>query len=668
MKLNGEVMEHARHENSYQYFASTPLVPMTLRVAVAGHRKHDNISITNAKLSQQIESIYDLIYTELAKCYQHPHARRLYAATPPILRVISSLADGADRLLVESSLVKNKFELSCILPFKAEEYATDFDEASKQEFYALLQAAGYQSKHSRVLELDGQRKNADQAYKNCGESLIKNCDLVVALYDGQKRDGFGTTYTVAQAYKAKIPVIWIDTEHSDNVRLIFSTENGQSQEPLNVSSLNQWLNHILLFDTILAQSDPHTSLPLADKILAKFDTYAKESVECKEHTAEVDFNGSGPIEIERSHFNPLHYGFSLLKSWFISTDQLNEELSKLDKQLPVEAEIKTNVSHMCEHFQNLSSHRYYAAYLRADRLASHYASIHRSIFVFIYVLAASALIIASLAIAFADKSKYFTLPLIFAIAEMSILVVIYWLYRKDHKRSLHDKWLEYRCIAEFLRPTLFLSFFGTNYPMRRFRDREQIVGRNLLGHGGPERCWAYLYIETVVRWVGFSGHTVDRAYINDAIHFSRGQWVARQYQYHTQNAISMKLLGHRLAHLSELMFWSTILIIGVKILLGIWGPESYPLSKFLGLLATWLPILGTTAFAIRNHAEFEISAQRSLSSREVFLIYNKQLLELKRTEASMSDIDELLMELTTDSIRETADWLEIYEVKDTETA
>ena len=661
-------MDRLDQDNLYHYFSATALVPMTLRVAVAGHRVHSSISLDNTQLAEQIEWVYRMIGAQLERCYQHSHARKLYYEQAPILRIISSLADGADRLLVESHLVGEAFELSCILPFSAEEYANDFDESSRKEYYQLLKHAGYQSEKNRVLELDGRRSEADEAYRVCGESLVKNCDLLVALYDGEQRQGYGTAFTVKQALDAKIPVIWIDTEHPNSVFFIQQIKGEQVRTELTEQSLYQWLGHVLLFDTILDQVDPDTGRPLSDKIFEKFDQYSSEHLNLDHAASEIDFNDNGPIQMHKSRWNPLLNGFNYMKRLLTSRRALSSKLDHFAEQLPDESDMSGTVDHLCQHFHSPTSHGYYAAYLRADRLASFYSALHRSIFVFIYMLGASALIIAALAIALADKTKYGILPLLCAVAELAILASIYWLYKKDHNRSFHDKWLEYRCIAEFLRPTLFLSFFGTNYPLRRFRDIEDIVGRNLLGHGGPERCWAYLYTETVMRWVGFSGHQVNRKYINTAIDFTRGQWLTQQYRYHTKNAIAMKLMGRRLAHISEFMFWSTMVVISGKILMGIVGFNVYWLSKLLGLLATWLPVVGTTSFAIRNHAEFEISAQRSLSSREVLLGYNRRLQALQQSNAPMEEIDALLVDLTADSISETADWLEIYEVKESETA
>jgi hypothetical protein len=658
-------MDNSDPTELYQQFVKSPLVPMTLRVAVAGHREHSNIRVDNDILIEQISSLYKMLYEQLIDCFEHPYAKRLYSAEKPTLRILSSLADGADRLLLESDLVGQQFELSCVLPFNAKEYANDFDPASQTAFYELLDKANYQKPHSRVLELNGSRENSDHAYRDCGDALVKNCDLLVALYDGKQKEGFGTAWTVTLAHRQKIPVVWIDIEHPNEIRFIQHNGTTSSLIEFTKQEMRDWLRHLLLFDTIL---DNQADKELAEKVLCKFDHYAGERALNYNPEEQVDFNDGGPIETKHNIFNPLAHGFSLLKKSLTPRKLVDTKLADYSDNTPSHKDLTDSVDHLCELFHNPSSHAYYAAYLRADRLANFYATLHRGIFIFIYILGAMALIIAAFAIAVSDPKVYGNLAMYCAMLELVLLISIYVLYRQDHGKELHDKWLEYRCIAEFLRPTLFLSFFGTNYPMRRFRDNEETIGRNLLGHGGAERCWAYLYTETVLRWVGFSGHTINNEYLNTSIDFTRRQWLGKQYHYHTKNAIGMKILGKNLAKISELMFVTTIIVVTVKIGMSLSGIYSFYLSKVLSLLATWLPVLGTTAFAIRNHAEFEISAQRSLSTREMLLSYNHQLQQAQINHLDLEHIDKLLTELTALSITETADWLEIYEVKESETA
>ncbi|QCZ94057.1 hypothetical protein [Salinimonas iocasae] len=653
----------------YQQFADSPLVPMTLRVGVAGHREHASINRNNDTLTRQITTLYSHINSQLKRCYQHEHAQTLYAKAEPLLRLTSSMADGADRLLLDPSLVKQDYELTCVLPFEAHEYAKDFDLYSQNTFFELLKKAHYGTAESKVLELDGRRDNADIAYRDCAEVLVKNCDVLIALYDGKDKGGYGTAWTTKLALSEKIPVIWIDIEHACELYFLHR-ENGETiTEPFTASSLHKWLSHILLFDTLLSPPETTQKNDLTWRILQRFKVFATEPGLSLSSEVWPNFNDRGPIHMIRGRHSPLHNGFACLKKLLISSDKLKQEIHHDKAQLPPSVKLTEDEgSPQPGRFYSPASHAYFAAYLRADRLAGFYASMHRSTFMYIYLFGAAALIVAALAIAFSDPAIYGKTALFCAFIEMLLLLLIYLLYKRDHYTRLHDRWLEYRCIAEFLRPTLFLSIFSSHFPMRRFRDSEEVLGRNLLGHGGPERCWAYLYTETVLRWTGFSGRKMDQAYLADALNFTQKHWIHEQYHYHTHNAIATKQMARRLARISEGMFIATIIVVAAKILLTQYLPEFYAVSKLCGLLAAWLPVIGTTAFAIRNHAEFEISAQRSLSAREVLLGYHCKISALDSATLTFKEIENLLRELTAQSITETADWLEIYEVKDTETA
>ncbi|WP_218310967.1 hypothetical protein [Alteromonas antoniana] len=662
-------MSESQVASVYQQFVDSPLVPMTLRVGVAGHREHTNIRADNDVLIKQITALYSLIHEQLSRCHEHPHASILYASVPPVLRLTSSMADGADRLLLEPALVKEQYELSCILPFTASEYARDFDAASQQAFFQILNRANYQQPDSKVLELDGKRENADFAYRDCAEALVSNCDLLVALYDGEDRGGYGTSWTIKLALSQKIPVIWIDIAHPNNLYFLHR-ENGETiTTPLTAASLYEWLGHTLLFDTVLSSPDETRKGDLTSRVLHRFRTFARESALSYRAQEMPDYNDRGPITVKVGRSNLLHNGFGMLRKLLISPAKIKREVTQHHDKLPASAQISaTSSSPDINKFHTPASDAYFAAYLRADRLAGFYASLHRSTFMYIYIFGAAALMVAALAIAFSSPAEYGKTALYCAVIEIGLLALIYILYKRDRYKRLHDRWLEYRCIAEFLRPTLYLSLFSSHFPMRRFRDSEEVLGRNLLGHGGPERCWAYLYTETVLRWVGFSGHNMEPEYLSDALHFTQTHWIKEQYHYHTHNAIAMKQMAKRLIKLSEAMFITTIVVVFAKIGLTLYLPHLYGLSKICGLLAAWLPVTGTTAFAIRNHAEFEISAQRSLSAREILLGYHCKISALATTALTAKEIEETLRELTAQSITETADWLEIYEVKDTETA
>lgn len=654
--------------DSYHHFVQSARVPMTLRVGVAGHREHSNIRADNNELIEKIKQLYQLITSELQRCRAHPHATSLYQDVPPTLRLISSLADGADRLLLEPDLVAAPYELASILPFSVEDYASDFSESSQKTYYSLLDKAGYNTPASRVLELDGDRQYSDFAYRDCAEALVRNCDLLVALYDGQERPGYGTAWTVNQALSQKIPVIWLDSEHPNSLYFILPQNGNIAQQTLTSDVLYDWLGHLLLFDTILSAPGNQEKDDLTEHILKRFTSFNNEAMLTLDPSLPPDFNEAGPIILGKGSDNPLHNGFSMLKRIFTSSESIDREMNRHSEKLPSHAQISSVTKDDIQPGHTAANHAYFAAYLRADRLASYYAALHRSTFVFIYLLGAGALIVAALAIALSNPADYGNASVYCAVVEIVLLLLIYVLFKRDKRQQLHDRWLEYRCIAEFLRPTMYLSLFGSHFPMRRFCDNEEILSRNLLGHGRPERCWAYLYTETVLRWVGFSGYKINDDYLQRALRFTRSQWISQQYRYHSRNALAMNLMGRRLAKMSEYLFIATIGVVCMKVAFGLLPARFYLASKACGVLAAWFPVLGTTAFAIRNHAEFEISAQRSLSAREILLGYNRRLKLLGERPARLKAVDELLRELTAATITETADWLEIYEVKETETA
>ena len=121
------------------------------------------------------------------------------------LRVISPLAEGADRLMAEAGLAAGA-SLHCPLPFHRDEYVKDFVEpASKAAFTALLAQA------ERVLELDGEAHRREDAYAEIGRLAASRCDVLVAIWDGlPSRGRGGTAEVVAEALRLGVPVAHVD--------------------------------------------------------------------------------------------------------------------------------------------------------------------------------------------------------------------------------------------------------------------------------------------------------------------------------------------------------------------------------------------------------------------------------------------------------------------------
>lgn len=131
-------------------------------------------------------------------------ARIEAAFRPQAVQVLSSLAEGADRLVGKQLLGMHGAQLVAPLPLPRAEYEKDFaGAASRAEFAALLSAA------SKVVELPPSTSRRD-AYRNAGFYVLDHSDVVVAVWDGQPQpDSPGTAGIVAEARRRHLPLAWI---------------------------------------------------------------------------------------------------------------------------------------------------------------------------------------------------------------------------------------------------------------------------------------------------------------------------------------------------------------------------------------------------------------------------------------------------------------------------
>src|ERR1017187_8155575 len=134
---------------------------LAFRVGVTGHRdlNAETCQALRPRVRARLEQIKHLA-EQAAKESQGVYDDD----APAILRAISPLAEGADRIFAEEALELG-YELECPLPFHRQEYRTDFtDEVSKRQFDDLLARA-----KGVVFELDGTRKDAPAAYALVGQ-------------------------------------------------------------------------------------------------------------------------------------------------------------------------------------------------------------------------------------------------------------------------------------------------------------------------------------------------------------------------------------------------------------------------------------------------------------------------------------------------------------------
>ena len=159
-------------------------------------------------LKRKVREVLDRIAKVVATFAQEGAAESVgYSADSPCLRVLSSLAEGADRTIADEALASG-FELQAPLPFTLDEYELDFAEAdSKHRFRELVDRA------TATLELDGDRSNAPLAYQRAGRVLLGQSDVLIAIWDGKPAAGIGGTgQVVIEAMMRGLPVVWIHAQ------------------------------------------------------------------------------------------------------------------------------------------------------------------------------------------------------------------------------------------------------------------------------------------------------------------------------------------------------------------------------------------------------------------------------------------------------------------------
>lgn len=173
--------------------------PKHLKIGVAGHRVIKDKNLIMDKVRKVLRVLSD---ASPADC---------------LFILLSPLAEGSDRLVAEEILTfednMGENKLIAVLPMKKEDYMTDFKSAeSREEFLELLDQA------EEVITFP-QTSKREYAYLQVGEYVARECDILLAIWDGlPSRGKGGTAEIVNYAESIGRDVVWINSV-SGKIRL-----------------------------------------------------------------------------------------------------------------------------------------------------------------------------------------------------------------------------------------------------------------------------------------------------------------------------------------------------------------------------------------------------------------------------------------------------------------
>ena len=113
-----------------EQWTSPPKARLTFRVGIVGHRPNrlpsgpEALAVLRGMIRSILAEASEAALAFSAADAAKPPSRRLYSGKPPLLRAISPLAEGSDRVFAEEALSLG-YELCCPMPFAQEEFERD---------------------------------------------------------------------------------------------------------------------------------------------------------------------------------------------------------------------------------------------------------------------------------------------------------------------------------------------------------------------------------------------------------------------------------------------------------------------------------------------------------------------------------------------------------------
>jgi hypothetical protein len=482
------------------------------------------------------------------------------------LRLISSLAEGADTIVMDEALALG-WKVDIVLPFHREEYAADFvDEAVRKGFLDRLDRA------SAVLELPGHRGEAGgsaAAYERAGRVMLSQSDILVAVWDGDEARGRGgAAQIVAEALDDGMPVLHLDPAGSHAPRLLW---DGLGRH---------------VFGQHRLKSVPRGSLADLPQALATLADPSWDADDDK--TARL----SSPNRVRPK----IGIAYPLLLALMgVRRPSRSDFLTQPPTVSIAPLLGDCAAGHASTSFGARLEHCLAPAYARADCSATHVAQLFRSAFVSNFALAALAVMVSLLGLALPAAAKPFLVTL-----EFVMLSTILFLTQVGNKADWHRRWLDSRRLAERLR------FLAISAQLGHLGLRDSVrAGADWVGRNG----------RSVARSLGLPSAVIDDEYL-ECVRSDLVGLIDRQIAYLELDARRMHKLEHRLHLLGTILFSVSAAICAILLLVQAFeameGGHLLDHGFVLGvtIASAALPAIGAAIYGIRMQGDFAGIAER----------------------------------------------------------
>ncbi|HET8749185.1 MAG TPA: hypothetical protein VFM42_00445 [Sphingomicrobium sp.] len=587
-------------------------MPFVLSVGITGHRMDvlpdasvDALRLRIRETLKMVEAAGSALFERECECF---------AAVPPRMRLVSPIADGADQIAADMALELG-WELQVVLPFERGYYRTTLgNDPARKRFDELLGHAG------RILELPGSPEREPESYAMAGRATVAHCDLLVALWDGLKARGRGGTGEVVEFAIARgTPIAHIPPEPERRARLLWAAfdpvvdtmgDDPMAERPLDAPHVEQMLSAILV-----PPPDPSEQ-----KFLARFFAERLPRFRPRFEYALL-LSVAGVRRIRARDLTEKHAARLIREEWREFRERCVDA-----HRIAAPIEILEEAYHW------------------TDRLATNLAQTYRSGHVFGFVLGGLAVCMGLSA---------FMLPhlkLQEAVLEMVITIAIILNAVVGTKKEWHRRWLDYRQLAERLRPMRSLKLLGIAAPDPPGTETNPV----------PKR-WIDWYASGIWRAMGCPSGSIDDARATCLAAAIADHEIAPQVAYHEHHAEQIEKLDHRLELIGMVLFVAT-LVVSVATIVGYAADaqlvEDY--GNWFTLVSAGFPALGTAVFGIRFQGDFGGDALRSLATADTLRQIDQEL----RKDASLTRAADLTEQAARFMLSDLDEWRLVNQQRD----
>lgn len=579
---------------------SPPKPRLTLRVGVAGHRRDKLDAEAVGRIEPRLKALFEAI--DAATKQVLDANLDCYAKEDPAIRLVSGFAQGTD--LIAIRLRPAGWQVEAILPFARDIYVETFEGEGAADDRAIfadllntavavteLAAAPPVTGHKHPHGADGETRGHGLA--DAASYFLRQVDVLVVAWDGQPPRTAGTGAMAKHAFENGIPVIWVSTKQDVVPRLIKGfDERGRPIAP-QVDCIRGPLAAVL--QSILG--GPSTT------------------------TGEARISARGALQDfykerwRQRCYLPL---FDLLKR-FASGQKLRYVI-----RLPSFADA-------CQEWKGFLTDTPEADDLRgrvgnvllpryawADSLAVYFSHCYRSTYVLAYTFSALAVFIALTGLFTHSHNKKAAIVL----AELVVIGIIIAMIWYGRRLRWHERWLDYRALAERLRHGRFLAFVSEFGQAQKTSDDAT----------GVELPWMLWYLRATMREIGLPTAVLDGTYQWRLLNATLTHEINGQVDYHEATSKSVHAIDHMLHRIGVICFVTTFAVLCL-FLLGyvaelamrpfqplhdsaerLFGGSVDGFKTAMIFFSAGLPALGAAVYSIRIHGDFEGFKLRSIAT------------------------------------------------------